>query len=344
MKLDSLLFKIFLSFNIINHLFHLYYIEGNDINNIYFIYIKYKRSLYLNTNYETYRIFYYVATCGSISKAAEQLLISQPAVSFQIKSLEEQLGITLFVRTKKGFILTEEGEIFFSHIKRGIECFTNGEHALTNFQDLDYGSIRIGASTTVSKYVLMPYLEKFHEKYPNIDIQIINTLTETLLTDLRNGNLDLLLLNLPMEEAKDLKIQKVMDVHDIFVGNKKYYELTKGKIKLEELKNYPLLFQKSPSNTRNFLNQYLKKNHVSLVPKMEIVSYNLIMDFIRIGFGIGYATEEFIQEGLNKKELYKTQVIPEVPKRFIGIVTRSKDIPNYSAKKLMDMMAKKGIM
>lgn len=295
----------------------------------------------MDNNYESYKVFYFVALHGSISKAAEQLLISQPAVSFQIKSLEEQLGVTLFVRTKKGVTLTEEGKIFFSHIKAGIESFINGEHALTNFKNLDYGSIRIGASTTVSKYVLMPYLEQFHEKYPNIDIQIINTLTETLLTDLRNGNLDLLILNLPMNEAKDLKVQKVMDVHDIFVGNKKYYDLTKGKLRLEELKQYPLLFQKSPSNTRNFLNQYLKKNHVSLTPKMEIVSYNLIMDFVKSGFGIGYATEEFIKEELKNKELYKIEVIPEIPKRLIGIVTRSKDIPNYSAKKLIDMMTEK---
>ncbi len=295
----------------------------------------------MNLNYESYKIFYYVATYGSISKAAEQLLISQPAVSFQVKSLEEQLGVTLFVRTKKGVTLTEEGKVFFHYIKEGIENFTNGEHALTNLKDLDYGSIRIGASTTVSKYVLMPYLEKFHEKYPNIDIQIINTLTETLLTDLRNGSLDLLLLNLPMEETKDLKIQKVMSVHDIFVGNKKYYNLTNGKLKLEELKQYPLLFQKAPSNTRNFLNQYLKKNQVSLTPKMEIVSYNLIMDFIKIGFGIGYATEEFIKEELKKKELYKIQVTPEVPERFIGIVTRSQSIPNYSVKKLIDIINNK---
>lgn len=295
----------------------------------------------MNNNYESYKVFYFVALHGSISKAAEQLLISQPAVSFQIKSLEEQLGVTLFVRTKKGVILTEEGEIFFSHIKTGIESFTNGEHALTNLQNLDYGSIRIGASTTVSKYVLMPYLEQFHEEYPNIDIQIMNTLTETLLTDLRNGSLDLLLLNLPMEEAKDLKVQKVMDVHDIFVGNKKYYDLTKGKLRLEELKKYPLLFQKAPSNTRNFLNQYLKKNHVSLVPKMEIVSYNLIMDFVKSGFGIGYATEEFVKGELKRQELYKIEVIPKVPKRLIGIVTRSQTIPNYSAKKLIDMMTRK---
>ncbi len=295
----------------------------------------------MNINYETYRVFYYVASNGSISKAANILLISQPAVTWQIKSLEEQLGLTLFIRTKKGVTLTDEGKIFYEYVKKGIEAFTNGENALTNLKNLDDGLIRIGASTTVSKHVLMPYLAKFHEDYPNIEIKIVNTLTEDLVKYLRNGNLDMLLVNLPMNEAKDLKILKVLEVQDIFVGNKKYYDLTKGKIELNNLNNYPLLFQKSPSNTRAFLNDYLKANEVKLIPKTEIVSYNLIMDFVKSGFGIGYATREFIKGELQNKELYEIKVVPHIPKRAIGIVTLEKTIPNYSVKKLIDLMISK---
>ncbi len=291
----------------------------------------------MNINYESYKIFYHVASEGSISLAANKLMISQPAVSWQIKSLESQLNVALFVRTKKGVILTEEGKILFKYVKQGVESFTNGENMLTNIKNLYCGIISIGASATVSKYVLMPYLELFHKQYPNIEIKIVNTLTENLIRDLRNGNLDMLILNLPMDEIKDLKIQKVMDVQDVFVGNREYYELTKGKIKLEELKNYPLLFQKSPSNTRAFLNNYLKNNNSSLVPKAEIVSYNLIMDFVKSGFGIGYATREFIKEDLNKS-LFEINVTPKIPARYIGIATLNKTIPQYCAKKLIDMM------
>ncbi len=291
-------------------------------------------------NYESYKIFYSVARNESISAAANELLISQPAVSWQIKSLEEQLGITLFVRTKKGVSLTDEGKILFDYVKIGIESFQNGENALTNLKNLESGNIRIGASTTVSRFVLMPYLEKFHEKYPNIDIQIVNTLTETLLKDLRSGNLDILILNLPMTESNDLDILPIMEVHDIFVGNKKYYDLTKGKLNLGELQDYPLLFQKNPSNTRKFLDSYLKSNQIRLVPKTEIVSYNLIMDFVKSGFGIGYATKEFVKDDLNKT-LFEIKVTPKVPKRHIGIVTLHNRIPNYSVKKLIDLMKNK---
>ena len=295
----------------------------------------------MNINYETYKIFYYVATNESISKASQKLLISQPAVTWHLKNLESNLGVPLFTRTKKGVKLTDEGAIFFEYIKNGIKSFTNGENMLTNLKNLDYGNIRIGASTTVSKHVLMPYLEKFHEKYPNIDIQIVNTLTEELLRELRNGNLDILILNMPMEENKDLKIEKVLDVHDIFVGNQKYYELTNGHLNLDKLNNYPLLFQKSPSNTRKYLDNYLNSNKVVLHPKTEIVSYNLIMEFVKSGFGIGYATKEFIMDELNNKSLYEIKVTPAVPKRYIGIVTLNQSVPNYSVKKLIDMMLNK---
>ena len=295
----------------------------------------------MNVNYESYKIFYYVAINKSISKAADVMLISQPAVTWHLKNLESNLGITLFVRTKKGVTLTYEGEAFFRYIKKGVEYFINGENMLTNLKNLDYGNIRIGSSTTVSKNVLMPYLEKFHEMYPNIDIHIVNNLTENLLNDLRNGSLDMLLLNMPMNESKDLNVINVMNVQDIFVSNKKFYDITNGKVNLEDLNNYPLLFQKSPSNTRKFLDDYLKSNNVNLVPKTEIVSYNLIMDFVKSGFGIGYATREFIKDELDKKLLYEIEVTPKVPSRYIGLVTLKHSIPNYSVNKLIDIITNK---
>lgn len=294
----------------------------------------------MDISLDLYRIFYVVAKNGSISSAANALFISQPAITFQIKKLETLLGVSLFTRTKHGVILTDEGKVLFDYVKSGIESITNGENALSNLKNLDSGIIRIGASTTVCRHVVMPYLEKFHELYPKIDIKIVNNLTNNLIKDLRNGNLDMLFLNMPMNENKDLKITFLTDIHDIFVGNKKYYDLTNGKLNLNELSSFPLIFQKLPSNTRTYLNNYLKDNHVDLKPQLEVVSYNLIMDLVKAGFGIGYATKEFIKAELENNSLYEIEVIPKVPKRFIGIATIDKKTPNYSVKKLIEMMTK----
>lgn len=292
----------------------------------------------MNINLDLYRIFYVVAKSGSISAAADVLFISQPAITFQIKKLEDQLGISLFTRTKHGVILTDEGKVLFDYVKNGIESITNGENALSNLKNLDSGVIRIGASTTVCRHIVMTYLEKFHELYPKIDIQIVNNLTSNLIKELRNGNLDILFLNMPMNENKDLKITFLTDVQDIFVGNKKYYDLTNGKISLKDLNSFPLIFQKLPSNTRTYLNNYLKDNNVDLKPQLEVVSYNLIMDLVKAGFGIGYATKEFIKTELENHSLYEIEVVPKVPKRFIGIATIDKKTPNYSVKKLIEIM------
>ena len=129
-----------------------------------------------------------------------------------------------------------------------------------------------------------------------------------------------------------------MEVQDIFVGNKKYYDLCCGGLSLDELNNYPLLFQKAPSNTRQYLDSYLKNNNVVLHPKTEIVSYNLIMEFVKSGFGIGYATKEFIKDELSSKILYEIKVTPKVPKRYIGVVTLNQSVPNYSVNKLIKIM------
>lgn len=295
----------------------------------------------MNVSYELYKIFYYVVKYESISKAAEAMYISQPAISQAMSNLETKLGGKLFTRTKKGIILTEEGKILYDFIAAGIKNITDGENAFLNYMNLDSGSIRIGASTTVMKHVVMPYIKEFHQLHPKVDIKVSNNLTLDLVKELRNGSLDLLVVNLPMKEQKDLKIIPICTVHDIFIGDKEYYQKTAGKLNIKDLNNYPLVAQQGPSNTRNFLNNYLTENNLSPIIQNEIVSYNLVMDFVKAGFGIGYATKEFIKEDLEKKELYEIEVIPKVPKREIGIVILNKNVPNYSAQKLIEIMTKK---
>lgn len=294
----------------------------------------------MNINMELYKIFYIVAKNGSISAAANILFISQPAITFQIKKLEEQLGVSLFTRTKYGVILTEEGKTLFNYVKNGMENIINGENAITNLKNLDSGTIRIGVSTTICRYILMPHLEKFHEKYPKIDIQINNNLSNNLLKELRNGNLDILIMFSPENDNKDLIIKPITDVQDIFVGNKKYYDLTKGKLNIKNLESYPLILPSSSSNSRIHLNKFLKENKCDIYPKLEVVSYNLIIDLIKAGFGIGYATKEFILDELNNKSLYEIKIDNNISKRTIVIATIDKKEPNYSSKKLIEMMTK----
>ena len=295
----------------------------------------------MNIDFELYRIFYCVANNGNITKASEELNISQPAISKSIKNLEEQLGGQLFIRTKRGVILTEEGKEFYNYIKQAIEYINNAENKFTDLINLETGSIKIGISTTLTKEFLLPYLEKFHSLYPKIDIQIATNLTAELFLKLKNGLIDIVILNLNEKNyGNDIEIIKCRKINDCFVVNSNYKELLNKKISIKELNNYPLILQAKGSNTREFLDNFAKANNVILKPNIELASYTLVVEFAKIGWGIGYATKDYIKKQLNNKELFELKLKEKIPSRYIGIALSKSHIPNFSTKKLIEIITK----
>ena len=286
---------------------------------------------------DSYKIFESVARNESISKASEELFISQPAVSQSIRRLEEVIGGELFNRTKFGVKLTTEGKIFYEYIKKGIDFIENGEKFFSSLKNIEVGTIRIGASATLTKYILMPYLKEFHSKYPNINIEIVNHLSSSLVNMLKNGLLDVLILNLPTLDSSELEVIPFTQVQDIFCSSPEYMDTEKC-YSLEELKNFKLITQKRPSNTRTFFDSFLKKNNIKLIPVVEAVSFNVVCDLTKIGFGYSYATREFVNDELNSgvlKEL-KTNVLP--PKRDIGLVLNRNNHISFATQKLIEII------
>lgn len=296
----------------------------------------------MNINFELYRVFYTVANTKNITKAAEELMISQPAISKSIKNLEEQLGGQLFIRTKRGVILTDEGKEFYKYISHAMEYIYNAENKFTDLINLNTGTIKIGVSTTLTKEFLIPYLEEFHEKYPKIDIEIITTLSSELIPKLKNGLIDIIILNVASEIIdQDINIIKCKEVQDCFVVNKRYSNLLNEKLSLKDLNNYPLLLQSKKSSTRILLDNLAKENNVVLKPKMELASYSLVLEFVKIGLGIGYVTREYIKNELKNEELFVLNISENIPKKVIGIATSKTHLPSFSAKKLIEIITKK---
>jgi len=289
----------------------------------------------MNVNFELYKIFYEVANSKSISKGAENLMISQPAVTQSIKTLENELGGKLFIRTPKGVILTNEGVELYNYIKEGMNYFINGTNKFMSLKNLNTGTLNIGSTTTISENYLMPYLKKFHELYPNININITNDLTDNLLKDLRNGNLDIVIMAIPKYNIKDLNINCLTNLHDIFVGGTKY----KDKIyrNINELLQEDIIIQKKPSVTRNNLDIYFKENNLILNPKMEVVSHNLLTNLIEANFGIGVVTKEFVQNKLNNT-LFKIDIKEEIPTRKLGYAIKKDIYPNFTTQKIIELL------
>ena len=265
----------------------------------------------MNVNLELYRIFYVVAKHKHMTKASEELHISQPAISQSIKKLEDQLGGTLFLRSNKGMELTEEGKMFYDYVKGALELINNAENEFTSFKDLSKGEIKIGCSTTLTKLVLLDALKKFHFDYPNINVDITNDLTSTLINDLKLGKLDFVIFNESNIKETNLNLKKVKELKQGFIYNPSFYKDETNNF--EDLNNYPLILQKEESNSRKLLDYIALKNNVKLVPKMEVVSQDLITEFVNIGLGVGFVIIDLAKKNFNGlKELKINKKIPNI--------------------------------
>ncbi len=293
----------------------------------------------MNINFELYKIFSIVAKNKNISKAAVELNISQPAVTQSIKTLEGELGGILFIRTKKGVVLTSEGEELYKYIQEGMNYFINGTNKFLALKKLDSGIIKIGASTVISENVLITYLKKFHEQFPNVEISIKNDLTDDLIKDLRNGNVDIILFSIPNKEIKDLQIYEIKELNDIFIGSEKYLFLKDAKI--NTILKEKIIVQQFPSVNRTNFENFIKSNGLNYNPSMEVVSHNLLVNFVKNNFGIGIATKEFVKKELNEKEIYEITTNIKMPNRKLGYAIMKNSIPSYTVKKFIDLLKSK---
>ncbi len=265
----------------------------------------------MNVDLELYRVFYAVAKHKHMTKASEELHISQPAISQSIKKLEDQLGGTLFLRSNKGMGLTEEGKMFYEYVKGALELINNAENEFTSFKDLSKGEIKIGCSTTLTKLVLMNALKDFHLDYPNININITNDLTSNLINDLKLGKLDFVIFNESNIKETNLNLEKIKDLKQGFIYNPEFYNDNINNF--EDLNNVPLILQKEESNSRKLLDYIALQNNVKLIPKMEVVSQELITEFTNIGLGIGFAIIDLAKRNYkNIKELNINKKIPNI--------------------------------
>lgn len=286
----------------------------------------------MEINFELYKIFFVVANNKSISKGAEKLLISQPAVTQAIKNLEGQLGVTLFIRTKKGILLTTEGEELYNYIKEGMNYFINGTNKLLKLKNLEAGTIKIGASTSITENLLMPYIKEFHRLYPKVEIKIINELTDNLLKELRNGNIDIVIGSESFKKSKDLIFIPIKDIQYIFVSNKK------ETLTLEEILQNKLILQASPSVSRSVFNKFISDNNLCCNITMEVVSHKLVVEFVKNKMGIGYVVKDYVRQQLRHKELYEVKVSTRLPKRKIGYILRDGFTPSHAVKELVKII------
>ncbi len=287
----------------------------------------------MNINFELYKIFYEVALAGSISGGAKKLMISQPAVTQAIHNLEGELGGKLFIRTPKGVIFTNEGSELFEYVSMGIKYFENGANKFSSLKELDSGVINIGATTTISECFLLPYLKRFRELYPNIVINIVNDLSDNLISLLRNGSVDIVFTSYSDFKYKDVSINYICELNDMFFVGKGY---KKNFDSFEDIVNDGILVNKRPSVTRVNFDIFMGKKEINYVPKMEIVSHGLLVNLVKNNFGVGLLTKEFVEDEIGRNLFYVEPVV-NIPKRKLGYVLKNDFCASFAIKEFVKM-------
>lgn len=237
----------------------------------------------------------------------------------------------MFFRTTKGVTLTAEGQALFSYIEPAYNFIINGERKIAEMHQLMEGEIKIGAGDTLCKYYLLPYLEVFHEAYPDITIQVTNRTSIETINLLKEGKLDFGIVHLPVEDKK-LNIIQSLQIEDCFIVGEKYKALTEIPHSLEQLSSYPLMLLERGASTRSNLDRFANQLGVELKPEIQLGSIDLLIEFARTGFGIAHVVKNFITEELAESQLYEIKLQELFPPRNIGIITL-KDVPISAASK-----------
>lgn len=290
----------------------------------------------MDISLDLYRIFLEVSRTSNITKAAEKLFVSQSAVSQSIKQLESLIGGKLFNRSVHGVTLTPEGEVLFSHIDEAITLIDNAQNKFVEMKDLNTGTIRIGASDTICNLFLLPVLERFISRHPNIRVSVTNGTTDESIDLLKRASVDIAFINLPINSNAMLEEIPVKEIHECFVVGNKYMYLAEKPMHLSELINYPLLTLERASNSRRQMDLFLEKHNVEITPAIELGSLALLSGFAKIGFGIAATIREDVIDMLKNHELYELKFYEELPRRYIGLI-RAKNVNlSFAAKAFIE--------
>ena len=272
---------------------------------------------------DLYRAFYTVAKCGSLTKAAEELYISQPAVSQAIKQLESQLGGKLFNRVSRGMELTETGgKQMFDIVEQALKMLDSAEDRFRERRNIATGQIRIAAADTIVTHFLMRYIKKYHEIYPNVNIIFKNSTTKEALDMIKSNKADIGMVNLPIYDKDVIMTGQTGIIEDIFVASDKYKELFDKNLSLRDLPDYPVLMLDGTTSTTKEINDFFDSMSIKIVPEFEAGSIELLIEMAKNGLGIACVPRRYVLDELAKKELREVKVTPSLPLRATGVIIR----------------------
>lgn len=289
----------------------------------------------MNVSLDLLKVFKLVAQNNSISKAAKILCTTQPSVSKSIKKLEGELKITLFIREKKGMKLTANGKKLYEQISDAITTLDKTIELAKGINELESGSLKIGASLSVSKYVLLDAITDFKRLYPNINIAIRNTDSNELYDNLKDEKLDIIFVNSTLNISDRYITKKIFETENCFFVSKKYYEKIKNIDNLEDFILKNMIIQNTGFDTREYFKNKCLKNNMKFKPILEARN-NMIVDFVLKDFGVGFSSKQYIMDYVKEGKIVILDTNFKLDKRHI--VAAYKNTYNKKILKLLEII------
>ena len=285
-----------------------------------------------------YKVFCTVVKTGSMSLAAKELYITQPAVSMAVRQLENKLGKPLLARSQKGITPTAEGGVMYGYLTQALGLIDAAEKKYTEMAELKAGEVKISASDTIMNRFLLPFIEKYLEKYPGINFKITNRTTFGTVNLLKNAQVDMGFVNLPLQKDPVLEIIKCLEIRDCVISGTKYANLFENGISFRELSELPLMLLERDSNSRRTQDRFAAANGYILSPSIELGSSDLLANCVRINLGVAIVTKEFTD--IDNETIFEIPFSPEFPARAIGLIRLKGVALSHAARSFADMFIK----
>ena len=244
----------------------------------------------------------------------------------------------LFSRQPRGVTLTGEGRLLYDYVRSAISLIETGEEKLQQSRELMMGQLVIGASDTVTRSLLLPYLQRFHRAYPAIRLKVLNGTSYEALQMLRAGQVDLAFASTPQETGQ-LVLRRCMEIHNVFVAGRDYPCEADRAYTLAELSRFPLILLERKSSARRFLERFFTRNGITLKPEIELCSHELLVDLATIGLGVACITREFALPALQSGQIRELRTIPEIPERSLSVCTLQDVAPSPAAEEFLRFWA-----
>lgn len=289
-----------------------------------------------NINFELYKIFYKVALYKNITRAANELYISQPAVTQHLKKLENDLGYKVFYRARQGVEFTKEGEELFNNIKYSMECLDNIKIGTSNIEDIK--EISIGASYTILNVLIVPVLERIKKEFEKYNMKILRSSNDRLTNQVLNNVIDIGITSSPKKFEEEIEYILLEDLENILICGKELKQYKDKVIKLEDLNNLPLILPEKDASLTRLLKDLFNKNNLEVIPKYEISSYSLTVEFIKHGFGIGIVNKPFMKREFENGDFLQLKTDFELPKRKVYIMINKNNKNRKDIYKMIDII------